>query len=296
MSVTDMQDDDDFDAIFDSLADGEDENVELIDDDAIADDSTDADDDDNDPPLEAGSGASQHADQEPTTPAAEPDAQQQTIQEMERELARERQRIRSEQGRTAALQRKLDELSGKSEAGANTAPGVDSHTAATAPASRGDVDDEDDDEVNAVPHDYPEIDKYLQRQLQPLRQFQETELESRQREQREREEAAEREFFTKQQTALTEAHPDVADVFNNPAYHSWLRNQPPAVQNAADSELASDAILVLNLFKQSSPRTSTAGLDDLPRNQVARGRGVAELPDNFDSAFDELVRRDKRRR
>lgn len=137
-----------------------------------------------------------------------------------------------------------------------------------------------DDDLDALTNDYPEIatplvkrNKMLEQKLAQLEaqlgkvsdtatRFQESEAKT----------AAERHFQT-----IKAVHADFDEVTRSDDFHEWAETQPPIIQNCVKNGCsAEDAIMVLNLYKQSQ------GAPTEPVDKLAAAKQAAnpKMPKN----------------
>lgn len=196
--------------------------------------------------------------------AGEQEESQPDPQEQVRQLMAENQRLqhqfRSEAGRQAALQRKIEELEKRGPAPQQENPG-----------GMADADWE------TLKEDYPDIaaafDKRLNSELNAALQKVEGSVSQKLQP---FEEQVHNQRLNQEYAALEAAHPDWQEVAKAPEFQSWLGNQPPAVQSLMESESAADAAYLLDTYKAMNGKTAPAG--DIKSQRQARLAASASQP------------------
>ena len=213
-----------------------------------------------------------------------PEAARKQFEDLKAENARKDQRIRSDQGRLAARQRKINELR------AQAAPEKSPAAIDTAP-------------IASLEADYPEIAQPLKTTTQAIKTAVDA-LEA-DREGRRKAAATELKSIIDDETdRLDEAIPGWMDFIkaNGPSYRSWIEDQPKRIReinerNAQEITDADGAIEVITAFKQfleppaQQPQTSTSPPNDRRQRQLAamsspstapRGAVVSGIPEEGD--------------
>lgn len=145
----------------------------------------------------------------------------------------------STNGRVSALQKKLNELTSRESAPAPTDPAEEETPPELAalkeeyPEIAGGIDALFDKRARTLKAEMDATKKALDEKLNPIQQ-------QIARSEEERESAS-----------LLAAHPDIAEVVNSPEWSDWLANQPQAVIEMAESDVASEASYVLTSFKNA---------------------------------------------
>jgi hypothetical protein len=183
---------------------------------------------------------------EGTPPASQTETPEERIKRLEQERAQFEHRFRSDAGRVAALQRKVDELL---RAQAEPVPVKE-------PAKAPSVAKTKFDEKLAKAR---ELDPYLADLMEALREdaiekanslvtdkVSQTEELLRQRE--------EQETFNREKTRLLEMVPQADEVFRNPAWRQWKESQPPAIFALANSLNADEMYLAMQKFAADMQR------------------------------------------
>jgi regulator of replication initiation timing len=143
--------------------------------------------------------------------------------------------------------------------------------------------DTDDDDLDALTNDYPEIatplvkrNKMLEQKLAQLEaQLGKVSDTASRFQQHEAQTVAEKHFAT-----IKAVHPDFDTVTSDEAFHEWAEAQPPIIQACVKNGCsAEDAIMVLNLYKQAK------GLNAEPAETVdklaaAKQAASPKLPKN----------------
>jgi hypothetical protein len=190
---------------------------------------------------------------------------------------------KSNEGRVAALQRKIDEMM------------------QSQPAIEESSEPESDDSVNLW-DELKDEDEILAQQIE-ARIRAEREAILREVEQRLQPiQASEQErYIGQQQRILSERMPDWADIVVTDEFADWVASQPPKVQELAQSIEASDYEFLLNTYKaqnglasSNSQQSSASELQQKRKQKLAaaqelktRNSGASTSPpDDFDKAFD----------
>lgn len=240
-------------------------------------------DDDEANEEDEGKAARQAADPVVDTRKAEPDSTQE-LAALKARLAAAEHRIRSDDGRVAALQRKLDEelKATRTKQAGGASPGSE-------------IDTNDD----SFGEEFSEVADFVQRavekQVGPIKSAIE---EQRAAEAGQREQLRIADAFQK----IAEVHPDFDQIRSDPEYPKWLNTQAPMVVRMAGSEDPADAIALCGLYKASkgnqrpsSRQELIAAAEEIPSKGGSRKTGV---PDDYESAFDhyasELLRKNQR--
>lgn len=220
--------------------------------------------------------------QEGDEPAEKPvDAELEALRRQNAELL---QFKRSNEGRIAAYQRRLEEL---------TNPGKKVSKKA------------ESEELKKLREEYPEIAAPLEAAFETQRQ----ELEQLRSSVSHLSEERQTRFLAEQEQALNQAHPDWRDITGKSEFRQWAGSQPAFVQdalmrNASEIVNAAEASYIVDLYKKSlsqqPPSTDGASkTNERRRRQLdsaaavsSKGPGTpATAPDDFDAAFDYFARR-----
>lgn len=112
-----------------------------------------------------------------------------------------------------------------------------------------------------------------------------------------------REFRVAQVRELADAYPDFAQVKESPEFKGWLAQQTPMVRSGITSQHAADAIQILDLYNAAKSGNTVLDLTQRRQKRLAQaattpggsGRAAisrtAEIPDEFDAAWDALASR-----
>lgn len=207
-------------------------------------------------------------------------------------------RAKSDSGRIAALQKKLDELTQQTHKDEKPATEKQKHEA-----------QELSDKWAELAEDYPEIAAAIESRLAAIdkkiststgeldRKFQETVEPIR--------EAEKAHYIQSQLAALNAAHPDWKQVKSSKGFEEWFGAQPPSVQALRKSDAAEDAAYLISAYKRDKQETSQK-LDRIERSRTermasavsTRGTGNAPKPtppDDFEAAFNAYVAADERK-
>jgi hypothetical protein len=198
---------------------------------------------------------------------------------LDKELAATKARLaaaehsaRSNAGRVAALQRKLDE----EQKAART-----KQAGGEAPGSESDIDD------NSFGEEYSEVANFVERAVEkrvgPI-----VEAERQRNEQVQIQQETAR--IASAYELVAAAHPDFDQIRSNPEFGPWLKTQAPMIAAMAGSEDPADAIALCDIYKASkgekrttSRRDLIGAAEEIPSRGGSRKAGV---PDDFDAAFD----------
>ena len=187
-------------------------------------------------------------DTEPAQPALPPEVQER-ITKLEQEKAQFEHRFKSDLGRVAALQRKVDELS-RALAAPQTAPVAE--PAATSPNV---AKTKFDEKIARV----KELDPELADVLLALK---EEALESSRRELTDKvsqteqlfRQKEEQESWHREKARLLEMVPQADQVFSNPLWREWKESQTPGVLALASSSNADEMYLAMQKFAADTAR------------------------------------------
>lgn len=196
-------------------------------------------------------------------------------------------RIRSDDGRVAAMQRRIAELESKLPKPRENAP-------------PGETPQDRAERLKQLREDYPEVAQPILQEMDEMRQTVET--------LRSLEEQRMQQGFAYQESVLAENHADWRQVLgsNGATFQAWLEDQPKAVRESAmlnanqivDANAAADVVGRFKQFLGMTPTqpaqaTSQAPLNDRRQRQLAAsaaprgnaGRPVASgIPENGDEA------------
>lgn len=196
-----------------------------------------------DPAKEAdGTESTESEEEEPASPAVPPEVQER-IAKLEKDRTDFEHRLKSDLGRIAALQRKVDELS---RAQAAPPAATKAEPAATTPSVAKSKFDEKIAQIKELDPELADVLLALKDEVsEPLRKeltdkVSQTENLLRQRE--------EQELWTKEKSRLLEMVPQADDVFKNPLWKQWKEVQPAKIRELASSADADEMFLAIQKF------------------------------------------------
>lgn len=159
------------------------------------------------------------------------------IAAIEKERDEARHRAQSDANRVAALSRKIQSLT------------------TSAPAAPAKKDEEPSDaqkaldaKVKQLREDYPEVAEPMLELLAAERDKLNAVTQKLETVEGDRQQA----FIQQQEALLTEAHPDWRQTVATPDFQSWMEAQPPGIQKLAESYDARETSTVITLFKTES--------------------------------------------
>ncbi len=211
-----------------------------------------------------------------------------------------RQKFQSNNGRISAYQKQLDELQqSNAHLAGQVAKAVDD-TDNKSEAQEQLAQDIANSSWEELQEDMPDvasaIDKRLDQKIE--QRFGEVDQKLQPISQSLQEQRIEREM-----AALNSRHPDWQDTVQSGEFNDWLGAQPQAVQQLTKSTSAADAAYLLETFKLQNP-TEPTGSNHQERNRnrlkqsiAAPSKRIARKAapsDDFESAFDAAVSRDRR--
>lgn len=181
-----------------------------------------------------------------TPPASPEETPEDRIKRLEQERAQYEHRVRSDAGRVAALQRKVDELlRAQATPVAKKEPAPEPSVAKTKFDERiakvRELDPELADVLEALREDVTEKSNAL-----VTDKVSQTEELLRQRE--------EQEVFAREKARLLEMVPQADDVFRNPLWRQWKERQPSAIHALASSMDADEMYLAMQKFAADMQR------------------------------------------
>lgn len=203
-----------------------------------------------------------------------------------------RHKFQSDQGRVSALQKKINDLETKLNAGEATEAEVKSGTV---------------EAFEELKKDFPEIatavQSYVDEQVGQVagtvsKRVKDT-IEPLQEEHQDR-------FFAAQFEALEKAHPDYETVVKTAAWDQWLDSQPSQIRELANSDYANDVSTALSYFKGTQPAEEKGETDEVTsvmekrKKQMEDARGISSKrsatprkadPDDFEGAFEHYAKK-----
>jgi len=172
-------------------------------------------------------------------------------------------RLQSDSGRTAALQKKINDLEYAAEQRNDPKNiKVDSEAMMLLKEDYPDIADAIQGEISrGIAESTQRIDARVQESMAPMHQAEEQRLASIEAE------------------SLANAHRDYLDINDDPAYWNWVSQQSETRQKAAGSASSIDVIETLNLYKYSTgyapKEDKSASLQNKRQKQIDDMRGVA---------------------
>lgn len=184
-----------------------------------------------------------------TPPASPEETPEERVKRLEQERAQLEHRLRSDAGRVAALQRKVDDLLRAQAKPPETKPAVQEPSVAKTKfgerlAKARELDPDLADLMEALREDAVEEAKSL-----VTDKVSQTELYLRQRE--------EEETFSREKARLLSMVPEADEVFRNPAWREWketIREQSPGIYALASSMNADEMYLAMQKFAADMQR------------------------------------------
>lgn len=209
----------------------------------------------------------------PGQAAADPDtmfadaspAQREYLKSLMAERDREAQAARSANGRYAATQRQLADKEAQFK---------QQITAIQSAGERGQDTgrqlDAMEQRIEAMREDYPDLADHMQGIADEMRNNMRQVLEPVARLEEEEQARTRNEVLAIETDELTRRHPDAHEVVTTPAFATWLSQQSGNLQALANSDAATDADLVLTLYKNSALQAKT-------QRKAIRQRQLADM-------------------
>jgi hypothetical protein len=182
-----------------------------------------------------------------TPPASPTETAEERVKRLEQERAQLEHRLKSDAGRVAALQRKVDDLlRARAESPPESKPAAKEPSVAKTKfdeklAKARELDPDLADLMEALREDAIEKANSL-----VTDKVSQTEQILRQRE--------EQEVFHREKARLLEMVPEADEVFKNPAWRQWKESQPPAILALASSLNADEMYLAMQKFASDMQR------------------------------------------
>lgn len=245
--------------------------------------------------------ATEAAQQEAATQTAEDlwkdatPAQRAAFEQVSRRFEDAEHRARADAGRVSALHRKTQDLERRLQTQQPTQAQVSA--AMKAPESWKKFSEDFPDIAKAVDDRFTTLEKGVSETVEQATQpLYKARAEDSQR--------AQQEQLRSETHRVDEAHPGWRNDVNSPEFKAWLSRQAPIIQAGFASDNADDAILVLDRFKSAAGHNPAADIQQRRAQRVAQAAGVnaasrpaqqgrAELPNDYDAAWDELDRRSR---
>jgi hypothetical protein len=242
----------------------------------------------------------------PDEPAQDPGAadDDDPIAAARREAEEWRHKYQSDQGRQAALQRKIQEQQAELERYRHQSGSRPDPTAPAELGSNPDGSGMSDAEWRALKEDFPEIAAAMEARLSEVSRQYEGRIAQLEQQVQPIQEQQRQQFLSSQYAALQERHPDYREVAESAEFQQWLSLQPRQVQTMIDSDAAEDASWLLDAYKRAN---LTAQQQDAESMQARRqrqlqqarsvsgrsGRGASGQPpaDDYEAAFDYYAER-----
>jgi len=207
-------------------------------------------------------------------------------------------RLKSDEGRVSALQRKINELEA---------------ARAAAPVQLPTVDTGEEIDLGTFEEDYPDIsqavNKLVQSKMASERQDFEAamgQLQSQMTSAVEPFQAAEKQRYDQSQLeSLNQAHPDWKAVATSTGFVDWVKIQPDAVRQMFNSDDAADAGYLVSSYKQTLPQVAAEPVAPVANNNEALQNAVTptsrraapvtnSIPDDYEAAFDYYTKSKKK--
>lgn len=217
------------------------------------------------------------SEQEITAQGEEPE-QQETEIDYKAELEKMTHRFNSVNGRVSAYQRQISELQSQ-KAQPQKPESIDDSQWHSLKEDYPDIAEALDSKFNQMSEQYEQRNKYLEDQLDFMRQ------------------KSEEDFVDSQRQLMEKRHPDCYQVAQSQQFNQWLDAQPQPVKELRGSQIAADNIWLLDNFKRDFQISQTAD-DGIQRKRDAQLRSAQTMPsrsrnskpdmgkDDFDSAWD----------
>lgn len=249
----------------------------------------------DEPPVEAAHDApvaEQQAEEKKEEVAAEAKPEEQPAAPVEQKVDWEH-RFRSEVGRQAALQRKIQEL----ESQVTSLKQQPAETPDKPQVSQ---------QMARLMEDFPEIAEAMQAELDARTEAIRGEFRQHVEPLKEVEQQR---AIAKEELSVKEVYPDFVETVRTQDFLDWFQRQPAAVQALAGSSRASDAIAMLDYYTGGKRATPQANADvqeirekrqqALLRNVNVRNSApppVGDSPDDFENAFAYYAKKAERQR
>lgn len=273
MSQEQDQDKQDFDDAFDEFAGGEPVDEAQPEPELEQEPEQEAPEQEDEPEVE-------QAEAEPEPVAAEAEGDQgeepDPLEATRKELETWKHKYNSDLGRQAALQRRIQEqqqfIEDLQKQQAQAPQQAESEGEAPDGSGMSDADWKD------LQENFPEIARAMEYKLGSIKDQYATEVNSLREQLVPIQQQQQDNFISTQYAVLSAKHPDYQELVTSDEFGAWLIQQPAPVRNLVESDEASDAVWLLDTYKQSSQQAAPAAQDarELNRLQEKRSRQLSQ--------------------